>query len=236
VTSLGRLFPGTKRLLPAVWRIGHIPVINFRASIRVCLFRRIFRKPAGMCSISASAYARQAKDSNWRCALPCESLFCGACRETFLLHLCHGRLSGHASDTQKAPSAGEVFHRRCREGALAPSEHCPDSHGSCRTSRFRRVPATTLNLNAKPTIRRSTLDACSDEGSRSSARPQASTSASSANSWMNSRRGSTRSPMRRENISSAVSACSTFTCSRRRAFGSSVVSHSCSGFISPRPL
>ena len=66
--------------------------------------------------------------------------------------------------------------------------------------------------------------------------PYASTAASSANSWMNSRRGSTTSPMSLENISSAVSAWSTLTCMRTRALGSSVVSQSWPGFISPRPL
>ncbi len=65
---------------------------------------------------------------------------------------------------------------------------------------------------------------------------QTSTSASSAFSWMNSRLGSTSSPISRENMSSASSAWLTFTCSRVRAPLSRVVSQSCSGFISPRPL
>ena len=65
---------------------------------------------------------------------------------------------------------------------------------------------------------------------------QTSTSASRALSWMNSRRGSTRSPIRRVNMSSASSAWATRTCSRVRASASRVVSQSCSGFISPRPL
>src|SRR5215469_2125564 len=54
--------------------------------------------------------------------------------------------------------------------------------------------------------------------------------------WMKSRRGSTRSPIRVENVSSAESAWLILTCNSERASGSSVVSHSCSGFISPRPL
>ena len=63
-----------------------------------------------------------------------------------------------------------------------------------------------------------------------------STSASRALSWMNSRRGSTRSPIRRVNMSSASSAWATLTWSSVLASTSRVVSHSCSGFISPRPL
>ena len=67
-------------------------------------------------------------------------------------------------------------------------------------------------------------------------RRQTSTAASRALSWMNSRRGSTTSPISLANRSLASSSCSTETCSRVRALTSSVVSHSCSGFISPRPL
>src|SRR5690606_26162411 len=58
----------------------------------------------------------------------------------------------------------------------------------------------------------------------------------SALSSMNSRRGSTTSPIRVLKIWSAATASSIFTCSRRRVSGLTVVSHSCSGFISPRPL
>src|SRR5690606_15758931 len=58
----------------------------------------------------------------------------------------------------------------------------------------------------------------------------------SAFSWMKSRRGSTTSPISRVKISSVTSASSTLTCSSTRLSGSSVVSHSCSAFISPRPL
>lgn len=58
----------------------------------------------------------------------------------------------------------------------------------------------------------------------------------SAFCWMNSRRGSTTSPMSLVKMSSASARSSTFTCRRVRASGSSVVSHSCSGFISPSPL
>src|SRR5437868_10654655 len=55
---------------------------------------------------------------------------------------------------------------------------------------------------------------------------QTSSAAVSALSWMNSRRGSTSSPISLVKRSSASSACSTFTCSRVRAFSSSVVSQS----------
>jgi hypothetical protein len=71
---------------------------------------------------------------------------------------------------------------------------------------------------------------------QASAANYTSTAASNAFSWMNSRRGSTRSPIRRENMSSASSAWATRTCSRVRALESSVVSQSCSAFISPSPL
>src|SRR5262249_34726185 len=54
--------------------------------------------------------------------------------------------------------------------------------------------------------------------------------------WMKSRRGSTRSPIRVEKVSSAESAWLILTCNSERISGSSVVSHNCSGFISPRPL
>ena len=53
---------------------------------------------------------------------------------------------------------------------------------------------------------------------------------------INSRRGSTSSPISVENIWSARNASSMVTCNMRRASGSIVVSHNCSGFISPRPL
>ena len=53
---------------------------------------------------------------------------------------------------------------------------------------------------------------------------------------MNCRRGSTLSPMSTENTESAVAASSSCTWSTVRLLGSMVVSHSCSGFISPRPL
>src|SRR5690606_12176831 len=53
---------------------------------------------------------------------------------------------------------------------------------------------------------------------------------------MNARRGSTSSPISVVKISSAAIASSIFTRSRRRTVGSIVVSHSCSGFISPRPV
>ena len=70
----------------------------------------------------------------------------------------------------------------------------------------------------------------------SRAPPHTSTLAASAFSWMNSRRGSTMSPISLVNRSSASSTSLTFTCSSERALMSSVVSHSWSGFISPRPL
>ncbi|CFP65441.1 Uncharacterised protein [Bordetella pertussis] len=53
---------------------------------------------------------------------------------------------------------------------------------------------------------------------------------------MNARRGSTSSPISVVKTSSAAMASSICTRSRRRTFGSIVVSHNCSGFISPRPL
>jgi len=53
---------------------------------------------------------------------------------------------------------------------------------------------------------------------------------------MKARRGSTRSPIRVVNISSAAIASSICVLSSRRERGSMVVSHNCSGFISPRPL
>ena len=63
---------------------------------------------------------------------------------------------------------------------------------------------------------------------------QTSTLAASAFCSMKSRRGSTNSPINSVKMLSASSP--SFTCSSERAFTSSVVSHSCSGFISPRPL
>jgi hypothetical protein len=65
---------------------------------------------------------------------------------------------------------------------------------------------------------------------------QTSTLALSELSWMNSRRGSTTSPISLVKMSSASSTSLIFTCSSERASVSSVVSQSCSGFISPRPL
>ena len=55
-------------------------------------------------------------------------------------------------------------------------------------------------------------------------------------SWMNSRRGSTTSPISLVKRSSASATSSISTCNSVRASGSSVVSQSWSGFISPRPL
>src|SRR6185312_15550123 len=63
-----------------------------------------------------------------------------------------------------------------------------------------------------------------------------STLAVSALSWMKSRRGSTSSPISFVKMSSASSTSFTFTCSSERTLVSSVVSQSCPGFISPRPL
>lgn len=53
---------------------------------------------------------------------------------------------------------------------------------------------------------------------------------------INSRRGPTSSPISMENIWSASAAFSMVTCLSRRVSGRMVVSQSCSGFISPRPL
>ena len=64
----------------------------------------------------------------------------------------------------------------------------------------------------------------------------ASTLAASALSWMKMRRGSTSSPISLAKMSLASSISFTLTCSSERASVSSVVSQSCSGFISPRPL
>src|SRR5262249_46577003 len=64
----------------------------------------------------------------------------------------------------------------------------------------------------------------------------ASTLAASALSWMKARRGSTSSPISLAKISLASSISLTLTWSSERASISRVVSQSCSGFISPRPL
>jgi hypothetical protein len=88
-----------------------------------------------MCSISASARARQAKDSNAGHETPCVSLFCDILRDKFLLQLHPSRRLAHASNTQDALSAGQVFRRRCYRGALDPSEHCPDSQRPLEFSR-----------------------------------------------------------------------------------------------------
>ena len=53
---------------------------------------------------------------------------------------------------------------------------------------------------------------------------------------MNLRRGSTESPMSVEKMRSAAAASSMPTCCTFRVSGFIVVVHSCSGFISPRPL
>jgi hypothetical protein len=67
-------------------------------------------------------------------------------------------------------------------------------------------------------------------------RAQTSNRATKAFCSMKTRRGSTSSPMSLANISSAAMPSSICTFSRRRDCGSIVVSHSCSGFISPSPL
>ena len=74
------------------------------------------------------------------------------------------------------------------------------------------------------------------KGRHLESRAHTSTLALSALSWMNSRRGSTTSPISLVKMSSASSTSLIFTCSSERALVSSVVSQSCSGFISPRPL
>ena len=53
---------------------------------------------------------------------------------------------------------------------------------------------------------------------------------------MNSRRGATSSPMSIEKMRSASAASAIDTCFKIRFCGSIVVSQSCSGFISPKPL
>ena len=53
---------------------------------------------------------------------------------------------------------------------------------------------------------------------------------------MNSRRGATSSPMSIEKMRSASAASAIDTCFNIRFCGSIVVSQSCSGFISPKPL
>ena len=53
---------------------------------------------------------------------------------------------------------------------------------------------------------------------------------------MKSRRGSTRSPISVLKTSSVSAASRTDICSSVRVSGFMVVSHSCSGFISPSPL
>src|SRR3989454_2235220 len=59
---------------------------------------------------------------------------------------------------------------------------------------------------------------------------------SSACCWMKSRRGPTSSPMRMEKMSSTPAKSSSLTWSSIRVSGFMVVSQSCVGFISPRPL
>ena len=54
--------------------------------------------------------------------------------------------------------------------------------------------------------------------------------------WMNSRRGSTRRPSACRKCRPRPSHPRWCTCSKVRLSGSIVVSHSCSGFISPSPL
>lgn len=55
-------------------------------------------------------------------------------------------------------------------------------------------------------------------------------------SSINSRRGATCSPIRIEKVLSASAASTMVTCLSRRCSGSMVVSQSCVGIISPRPL
>src|SRR5699024_545535 len=55
-------------------------------------------------------------------------------------------------------------------------------------------------------------------------------------SSINSRRGSTLSPIKILNISSAAIASFEVTCNKVRESGLIVVSHNCSAFISPKPL
>ena len=71
---------------------------------------------------------------------------------------------------------------------------------------------------------------------RNDGRPHTSTLATSAFASINTRRGSTLSPISSSKIVLASSISLTLTCSIVRALVSSVVSHSCCGFISPRPL
>src|SRR5204863_5819759 len=73
-------------------------------------------------------------------------------------------------------------------------------------------------------------------GARRRGQLQTSSRATSAFCSMNNRRGSTSSPISLVKISSAAIPSSICTLSRRRDCGSIVVSQSCSGFISPRPL
>ncbi len=135
---------------------------------------------------------------------------------------------GFRSDDQRTFRRAEGAVRRGRPATAGPAEHqCgpparADGHA-------RKCGAVWLRLLGRKVALRLLL-------MRGGCPPQTSTSASSAFSWMNSRRGSTKSPISLENMSSASSACSTFTCRSTRALSSSVVSQSCSAFISPRPL
>ena len=132
------------------------------------------------------------------------------------------------------PAAGpgpfEVARSRSAPAGTRPGLVVLAAHASARC-----VPAAQQSFPPKPGRRapahsRNASSACASDVQTSMF------AARSALVSMKSRRGSTSSPISIVNTRSASIASSICTCSRRRTAGSIVVSHSCAGFISPRPL
>ena len=133
------------------------------------------------------------------------------------------------------PGPKQQLDRAARQGrdrlVPRPGPRLPDPHER-RTPELRRGPARTVGPTQGGLIENATRRRCPHRNGFT--RPRFATL--SALSWMNSRRGSTSSPISRPKRSSASSASRTLTWRSVRTSGSSVVSQSCSAFISPRPL
>lgn len=119
----------------------------------------------------------------------------------------------------------------------AISATCPGRGAARSAAATATSPATAAVIGGKREFPTDTAAGSSRKSAiERSRRRQTSTLAVSALSWMNCRRGSTRSPINWSKSTLASSTSLIRTCSNDRALVSSVVSHSCSGFISPRPL
>ena len=120
------------------------------------------------------------------------------------------------------------------DGAITGSAPVLRDHGAVTMDDVCLIPGLVAGKSVS--IRPAALDRRTRGITRSGAFRYTSTLAVSAFCSMNARRGSTLSPISSSNMVLASSISFTFTCSSERALVSSVVSQSCSGFISPRPL